>query len=110
MKLGQGLSMANLLQGNDYVPSQFFSTSVNEVQETTESTCISRRDSVQKILKKCNVSMETSNLTQDNIEFINNHLNLTLEEVKSLEAKTTEQSNSDIWFLERNKHQTLVVL
>ena len=50
--------------------------------------------------------METSNLTQDNIEFVNNHLNLTLEEVKSLEAKTTEQSNSDIWFLERKKRLT----
>ena len=81
--------MATLLQGNNYEPSSFFTTSVSCQTEKTEKN-VKTRECVKEIIERHNHEMDSVLLSKENIGFVNNHLYLSLSEIKNLEDKTDE--------------------
>ena len=67
--------MATLLHGNNYEPRSFFTTSVRCQTEKTEEN-VKIRECVKKMIERLNNEMDSVVLSEENIDFGNNHLYL----------------------------------
>ena len=104
---GQGIVLAELLKGNDYEPSSFYTTSITKLQEAKKSNgSISLRSTVMEVLGQLNGNVVVSNLTEKQQEFVKSNLEVTNSSVFDLEKKALLQSRSFAWYEERKKRLT----
>ena len=105
--MGQGLVLAELLKGNNYEPSSFYTTSITNLQEAKKSDgSTSLRSTVMEVLGQLNGNAMVSNLTDKQQEFVKSYLEVTNSNVFELEKKTLLQSLSFAWYEERKKRLT----
>ena len=105
--LGQGLVLAELLKGNNYEPSSFYTTSITKLQEAKKSDgSTSLRSTVIEVLGQLNGNAMVSNLTDKQQEFVKSYLEVKNSNVFELEKKTLLQSLSFAWYEERKKRLT----
>ena len=104
--LGQGLYMATLLRGNDFTSCDLFHTSTTNTKQVNKFALEDNsptRQPVLEILATLSVMpLDNTNLTEDQETLVKKYLNVSVENLISIEKNTLHQSNCQMWYRERS--------
>ena len=108
--LGQGLYMATLLRGNNFTSCDLFHTSTTNTKQVNKFALEDNsptRQPVLEILATLSVMpLDNTNLTEDQETLVKKYLNVSVENLISIEKNTLHQSNCQMWYRERSIHLT----
>ena len=107
-KTGQGDYMVSLLEGNNYVPSDFYHSSRKDILAGDEDwEPETKRQAVSNIFEQfTSMTFADNLLNESNKTFVLNHLMIPSETCVSIEKSTLQQSENVEWFNERRKRLT----
>ena len=107
IECGKGLVFAELLKGNNFSHTNFYTSSVTDYSSKVaeQKSKQGDRDIIEKFFE--NFSDETDDkfmhISVDQKEFIDKYLNVNLEKSRQLEIKTIDQAENQEWFVEQKK-------
>ena len=110
IECGKGLVFAELLKGNNFSHTNFYTSSVTDYSSKVaeQKSKQGDRDIIEKFFE--NFSDETDDkfmhISVDQKEFIDKYLNVNLEKSRQLEIKTIDQAENQEWFVEQKKRLT----
>ena len=102
--IGQGTVRANLIKGNSFEPSSFYTTSITQQNEHKDKR--PSRTSVKEVLHQLNGDCNFNGLSGMQQQFVKLHLEIDKSRVIEIEESTLLQSLSPVWFVERKKRPT----